>query len=116
MADTDLLKQAGAWFSGLGGTVGLVTLLIQLRKGNAEQERDLRTGLADRVTELVARVDHLEKRMDEVSRERDFMRYQRDSARTQRNRAWDRVNAFEQQANVPLSQWPTDPPDPGGST
>ena len=118
MADNDLLKQADAWFAGIGGPVGLFALLMQLRKGNADQEKDLRTGLADRVTALEGKVDHLEARLEEVGRERDFMRYQRDSARTQRNRAWDRVNAFEAQAGVPVSVWPPDAPDPpiGGTT
>lgn len=115
MADFDLIKTASALFGGTASITGLIALLIQLRKGKSEVEKDLRTGLADRVSALEAKVDHLEQRLEDVTRERDYMRYQRDNARTQRNRAWDRINAFEGQANVPLSVWPPDPPEPGGT-
>ena len=109
----DPLMKALGYAGGGSVLVALGALVRGYLNGSETQYKDLRTGLADRVAALEAKVDHLEQRLEEVGRERDFVRYQRDSARTQRNRAWDRINAFEVQANVPVSQWPTDPPEIG---
>ncbi len=102
-----------------GGTVvgGVLAAFIKNFFTSAgAQEKELRSGLSERVAALETKVNQLEARLDTVSRERDSMRYQRDMARIQRDTARARITTYEARLSEAPTVWPVDPPDPPGGT
>ncbi|GGR18988.1 hypothetical protein [Deinococcus ruber] len=103
-----------------GGGLVLGGILTAFAKnfftGAGAQEKELRSGLSERVAALEMKVEHLETRLDLTSRERDSMRFQRDMARIQRDTHRAEINAYQKQLGEPVTVWPADPPDtPGGA-
>lgn len=58
--------------------------------------------------------DKQESQIEQLKAQRDELRFSRNEARAQRNRAWERINAFEEKAGVPPTQWPADETDKYG--
>ena len=95
------------------GTIfgAIIKSLLDGRTPRTKENNAAQDARSDRV-EL--KNDHLEEVIEQLKAQRDELRYSRDNARMQRNRAWDRLNAFEEKAGVPPSEFPKDEPDKYG--
>lgn len=112
-AATDAVVKA-LGYAGGGTTLVLLGAFVRgILSGNVQQEKDLRDGLAERVSKLELKVEQLETKLDTTTRERDQMRYQRDRARIERDSARSRISGYEVRLAEPVTVWP---PDTDGGT
>lgn len=89
-------------------------IIKSLLDGNKPKTRENNNAQDARTDRAELKNDKQESQIEQLKAQRDELRYSRDTARTQRNRAWDRLNAFEEKAGVPPSQFPPDEPDKYG--
>jgi hypothetical protein len=104
--------------TGLTGPVALGTISLALFKalfdGGKPRTRENNNAQDKRSDAAELKNDKNDGIIEQLKVSRDELRYSRDTARMQRNRAWDRINAFEEKAGVPPSQWPADEADKYG--